>query len=294
MELQKPDYLLSLATSSLVVNVDVRVWSATKQDKRISGEVTDAYKASRSAGKFTKNLLADDPTHKKILLHRQSIYNWNKRRTYDWAGDNRILPFVMIDKYKQEWREFEAEHTILIEEFKRRYPDIIAEMAFKQGDMFDSSEYPSVAEIGNRFSMHLNIQPVAANDFRCAIAQDIADDLKQHYERCATDAVRDIMRTVGEQLTDLIKRVAHACSEPEEGKRKPKVYDSTLNQVKELCSMLEKFNVTKDEVLDDMRKDAMRVIGNLTADDIRDSDAVRATVKDGMDDILSKFNITLA
>lgn len=83
MELQKPDYLLSLATSSLVVNVDVRVWSATKQDKRISGEVTDAYKASRSAGKFTKNLLADDPTHKKILLHRQSIYNWNKRRTYD-------------------------------------------------------------------------------------------------------------------------------------------------------------------------------------------------------------------
>ena len=58
--------------------------------------------------------------------------------------------------------------------------------------------------------------------------------------------------------------------------------------------MLEKFNVTNDEVLDDMRKDAMRVIGNLTADDIRDSDAVRATVKDGMDDILSKFNITLA
>lgn len=294
MELKKPEYLISLASAGVVTNVDVNVWSATKQDKKISGEVTDAYHASPEAGKFVKNLLAGDPTHKKLLLHRQTVYNWNKRKTYDWAGSSRVLPFVMLSKYKEEWRELEAEHALLVDEFERRYPDIIAEMAFKQGDMFDKTEYPAVSEIRSKFSMRLSISPIPASDFRCAVAEDIAEDLKQHYERTANEAVQGIMRDIGEQLTDLIKRIAHACSEPEEGKRKPKVYDSTINQAKELCAMLEKFNITKDEKLDEMRKEAMQVIGALTADDIRDSEAVRATVKDGMDDILSKFNITLS
>lgn len=294
MELKKPEYLISLASAGVVTNVDVNVWSATKQDKKISGEVTDAYHASPEAGKFVKNLLAGDPTHKKLLLHRQTVYNWNKRRTYDWQGSSRVLPFVMLEKYKEEWRELEAEHALLVDEFERRYPDIIAEMAFKQGDMFDKAEYPSVNEIRSKFCMRLTISPVPASDFRCAVAEDIAEDLKQHYERTANETVQGIMRDIGGQLTDLIKRIAHACSEPEEGKRKPKVYDSTINQAKELCNMLERFNITKDEKLDEMRKEAMQVIGTLTADDIRDSEAVRATVKDGMDDILSKFNITLS
>jgi hypothetical protein len=294
MELKKPEYLISLASAGVVTNVDVNVWSATKQDKKISGEVTDAYQAAPEAGKFVKNLLAGDPTHKKLLLHRQTVYNWNKRRTYDWQGSSRVLPFVMLEKYKEEWRELEAEHALLVDEFERRYPDIIAEMAFKQGNMFEKTEYPDVSEIRSKFCMRLTISPVPASDFRCAVAEDIAEDLKQHYERTANETVQGIMRDIGGQLTDLIKRIAHACSEPTEGKRKPKVYDSTINQAKELCSMLERFNITKDEKLDEMRKEAMQVIGTLTADDIRDSEAVRATVKDGMDDILSKFNITLS
>lgn len=294
MQLEKPDYLISLATASVIVNVDVNIWSATKQDKRISNEVTDAHNASPESGKFVKHLLAGDPTHKKLVLHRQSVYNWNKRRTYDWQGSSRVLPFVLLEKYKEEWRELCDEHNLLVSEFEQRYPDIVAGMAFKAGSMFDKTEYPDVSEIRSKFSMRLNVSPVAASDFRCAVAQDIADDLKQHYEKQASEAVSSIMTTVGEQLVDLIKRIAHACSEPEEGKRKPKVYDSTINQAKELCSMLEKFNLTNDEKLDNMRKEALQVIGTLTADDIRESEATRAVVKDGMDDILSKFNITLA
>ena len=39
-ELQTPEHVISLASSGLIVHVDVNVWSATKQDKRISNEVT--------------------------------------------------------------------------------------------------------------------------------------------------------------------------------------------------------------------------------------------------------------
>ena len=39
-ELQAPNHLTSLSTSAVLVSVDVNVWSATKQDRTISGEVT--------------------------------------------------------------------------------------------------------------------------------------------------------------------------------------------------------------------------------------------------------------
>ena len=44
-ELHKPNHIISLATSAVLVSVDVNVWSATKQDRGISDEVTHAKKA---------------------------------------------------------------------------------------------------------------------------------------------------------------------------------------------------------------------------------------------------------
>ena len=61
MELHKPDHLISLASSAVLVSVDVNVWSATKQDRIISNEVTASKNADKSAGRYVKNLLADHP-----------------------------------------------------------------------------------------------------------------------------------------------------------------------------------------------------------------------------------------
>ena len=295
MNLEKPDYVISLASAGLIVNVEVNVWSATKQDRDISDEVTSAYKADKDAGRFVKNLLAGDPTHKKLLNHRQSVYNWVKRRTYEWSGSNRYLPFADIEKFNKEFDELEQEHSKLLDQFEAAYPDIVAGMAFKQGDMFDATEYPSAGEVRKRFKMKKFVSPVPSNDFRVAIAEDIAADLKQHYERAAGEKVEEIMRDASMRLVDYIKRIAHACREvepDEDGKvRRPKVYETTLAQAKEQCELLKSFNLTNDAQLEEMRRDLLATIENVTAQDIRESDATRAHVKSEVDKIMSKFGL---
>ena len=47
-ELQQSDNIVSLATSSVLVAVDVNVWSATKQDRVVSNEVTNAQALDRN------------------------------------------------------------------------------------------------------------------------------------------------------------------------------------------------------------------------------------------------------
>lgn len=295
MTLNEAPVLISLATSGLIVNVEVNVWSATKQDRTISKEVTQAYKADDEAARVVKHLLAGDTTHKKLLNHRQLIYNWVKKRTYDWSGSNRYLPMASLEKFKQEFNQLEAEYKKLTDEFIEKYPDIVAAMAFKQGDMFNANEYPDAEEVRSKFRMKLFVHPVPENDFRVSIANDIKEELERHYAEAATTKVEEIMRDASERLVDFIKRIAHACREVEQegdGKvRRPKVYEGTIEGAKEMCELLKDFNLTGDTRLEDMRRDLLATLNDVTAKDIRESDATRAHVKSEMDKIMSKFGL---
>jgi hypothetical protein len=128
MELNKPNHLISLASSGVLVSVDVNVWSATKQDRGISNEVTTAKRADQSAGRYVKNLLADNPKHKAIVNYRQTVYNWVKRRTYRWNNSQDLLPSVDVPKFKQEYRDHETQFGLLISAFLSEYNSIVSDM----------------------------------------------------------------------------------------------------------------------------------------------------------------------
>lgn len=294
-ELQQPNYLISLASSGMIVHVEVNVWSATKQDKDISEEITASKNADKDAGRFVKHLLAGDPTHKELLNFRQTVYNWVKRRTYDWAGSSRYLPLASLQTFKSEFNQIEEQHAELLDKFVNRYPDIISAMAFKQGDMFNPNEYPSADEVRNRFRINMYITDVPTGDFRNAIAGEIAEDLKQHYQKETNEKIQEIMRDASVRLVDFIKRIANSCREVQvdtNGKvRRPKVYETTLQQAKEHCNLLKDFNLTNDPKLEEMRVDLLNTIENVTAEEIRESDATRAFVKSEVDKIMSKFGI---
>ena len=109
MELQKPNNIISLATSAVLVSVDVNVWSATKQDRGISDEVTNSKNADNSAGRFVKNLLADNIQHKRVANYRQTVYNWLKRSTYRWNNSQDLLPVLTLPQFKEQYQEHETE-----------------------------------------------------------------------------------------------------------------------------------------------------------------------------------------
>ena len=159
-ELQQPSQVISLATSALIVNVDVNVWTATKQDRAISDEVTSSKNASSEAGKFTKNLLANSPDHRALLNYRQTVYNWLQRCTYDWAGAMRLLPMINLEKFKKEYEGHEKAFDDLFNKFIASYPTMVSDAAFKQGDMFNRSEYPEPQELRSKFRIKLFVTKV--------------------------------------------------------------------------------------------------------------------------------------
>jgi hypothetical protein len=285
---------ISLSSSSVIVSVDVNVWTATKQDRTISNEVTTLKNASADAGKFTKNLLANCPEHKALLNYRQTIYNWLQRSTYDWAGGMRILPTINLEKFKAQYAEHEREFAKLLSGFETIYPNLVSDAAFKQGDMFSRSDYPDVQEIRGKFRMKMFVTKVPENDFRSGVIADaIAEDLKHHYEQQVTEIVDNIMADAADRFLEIASRLRNACEEAQpddDGKvRRKKIYETTVVQAKEIAKTLKAFNLTDNRALAEACDAMDSALSNVSLDDLRESSYVRQTVKSDLDDILNKF-----
>lgn len=292
-QLSAPKHLISLSSSAHLVHVEVKTWTATSQNKRISNEVTAAKNADSDAGRFTQNLLNRAPAHRALINHRQTVYNWLQRRTYDWAGSWRILPGYMIEQFKREYDKLCADFDKLKQDFFDVYPSLISDAAFKQGTMFDRSLYPDVEELQGRFVMKLFITAVPESDFRSAISEAIAEDLKNHYEAQVNSVIHRMVDDIKGQLVSHATRLRDACTEvqaDEEGKvKRKKIYESTVEQARSMIDLLDKFNITEDLELERARRALEEVMNGVTLDALRESAAVRAEVRDGLDDILSKF-----
>lgn len=296
ISLNKPQHITSLATAGLLVSVEVNVWSATKQDRAISNEVTLAKKADQNAGRFVKNLLANNVDHKNLLNYRQTIYNWMVRTTYPWNKAQDYLPHVSLPKFMQEFHNHQAEFNKLLDTFCNNYAATVSNMAFAQGDMFNRNDYPDVSEVRQKFGVTLYTSEIPVGDYRCAIAQDLADDLNNHYNKQAETIVQGILNDQIERLVDVMESLSHCCGvdeymgkDGETKQKKRKIYEGTVEKAKEYCRVFKDFNLTGDSKLDEAVSQLDLALRGINADMLRESDAARSQVKDEMDDILSKF-----
>jgi len=298
--LDKPKHIISLSSACVLVSVESHVWNATVQDRQISDEVTLAKKASKDSGKFVKNLLANNAEHKAVLNYRQTMYNWVQRCTYDWAGSQRLLPVVNIARFHKEYREHEKKFYELVEDFLNKYPSIVSNMAFVQGDMFDRSEYPDAAELRYKFSVDLVQSEVPTGDFRCQIAQDLLDDMTTHYEKQAKRMIEDILDKQTKQLVEVMESISYCCETEttvgdngEVKVRRRRLYDSTLERARELCDTFRNFNLVEDPKLEQARSSLEKVLGDTTIDELRNSDTKRVVIKESIDDILKTFGVSV-
>ena len=296
-ELKMPEHLISLATSAVLVSIDVSVWSATKQDRVISDEVTTSHNADKSAGRYVKNLLANHPSHKAIVNYRQTIYNWLQRRTYMWNKSQQLLPSIDMPKFKQEYNEHELAFHALVDSFRVQYSSIVSDMAFKQGSMFNREDYPPIEQIESKFSLNLYVSEVPTNDFRCGIAKDIADDLFNTLSRQSRSIIDSIAKEQSERMIEVMQSISHCCGYDELGigndgevkTKRRKIYDTTIQKALDMCESFKGFNLKHDPQLEIARASLEKLLVGVKAEDIRDSDAIRHSVKEGIDDILSKF-----
>lgn len=293
--LSNPTHITSLASSCVLVDVPVKVWTATKQDRAVSDELTASKDAESDAARVTQHLLGSMPSHKAILNYRQTIYNWKTRNTYPWSGTSVLLPVMNYPKFMKEYQEHVDQFAKLREAFFSEYRAEVSNRAFKQGKMFDPRNYPSIDDLKHRFNIGLYTAEVPQGDFRNAIATDIADDCREHFEKQAQDLVYGILDKQAAQLVEVMEALASTCTVEvtmEDGKEKVKrkrIFDSTLKRAIELCDTYKEFNPMSHAGLEEARAKLADLLRDVDIETLRASDNLRTHVKKEVTDILKMF-----
>ena len=301
--LETPEHVASLATSGMLVSTDINVWSATKQDRGISTEVTNRKKAHEKAGRFVKNLLVDFPEHKAIGTYRQTIDNWTRRKTFRWDKGQNYVFAVDFENYMDEWNEHKREFYRLVDVFCQKYPSKVIAVEHEesgQGEMFNVHDYPSVDEVKSRFKCELYVSEVPEFDPRCQISYDLVHDLKDNFTRQCSERIDSMVQQQTGMLSEVMSSLSYCIGGTDKRTvngivqvRNKKIKAETLEKAKDYCKRFKKYTLIDSEANTKLQSAIKLLDDTLNGVDIktlRESDVVRDNVKSNIDDIISKFD----
>jgi hypothetical protein len=297
-------------------SINISVWEARKQDKKTAEEVTLSKGArSKKAATVQKHLFSESPALEAIKALRGEIRTWFNSTTLPWDDNGRrIIPTARYLEITDQASKYQQRFDSLVRTFLSVYQTEVSKQAFQMGALFDRSEYPHEDEVAAKFRFSFVVEPVPmSGDFRVDVAHEQEKMLREQYDRALEErlngALSDAWQRVKTQVEWVQERMNAVLSyDPDDieeipthddagnvvalevkKKRRPKLYDSMLDNGLELCKLLTDLNVTKDARLEEARKQLESALVNIDMDSLKESKELQRSVKTKMEEILDKF-----
>ena len=282
---------MSIASSSILVELNISVWTANKLDKRVTDSVLVSNGAmSADAGQFRKNLMAGTTIRKDIADFAASCRLWHNTTSLPWADRGaRLLPTSLFLDYKTEANRRKMQFDHMVEHFLREYPTLQAQAQQHLGALYNPDDYPSVEAVADKFGFKMVFTPLPeAGDFRLDVANEDLEELRRQYDNSLNARLNEAMQSQWDKLHDMLTRMSDKLVEPE-GEDKRRWHDTFISNAHDMCQMLTHLNVAKDPKLEEARLKLERAIHGVDIDDIKDDEFKREEVKTKLDAILKDY-----
>lgn len=269
-----------LQDSAMLVALNISTWSARKFDRTATHDV-DKQHGANGAGRFNKLLIdkaALEPIEQIEGAARQHHYSV----TLPWGNQGeRILPATLFMDYAHHMGNFKREFNARVRTFVAAYPELVQNARNRLGTLYDPTDYPPAADIAKRFAFETPVTPIpSADDFRVKLndeyVQAIKDDVRQRQAQQQLEAVKHVYG----RIREVVGRIRETCS-----KEKPRIFDSMIDNAKQLVDILPALNLTSDPELDRLAREMRDLC--VSPDMLRSNHAKRQDLAAAADRILS-------
>lgn len=286
-----PTNVKSLASSAMLVSLNISLWTARKMAKKVANDVDQANGTKTKVMSAYKALLAGDDELIAINKYVGVIRSYHINMTSPWSDSGaRLLTTAQFFIYRSEMARMEAEFDRLVADFIPQYGLKISAAAFQLGSLFDRDEYPDPTDVARKFGMSLRYEPLPeVGDFRVDIGNEGIKELQESYASLYEANIEKVNADAYDRLYKILTQLSFGLRTNEDGS-KGKVFDSVLDNTKELCGLLSSFNIKGDTQLEAMRIKLEDSFTGIDAQDIKKSDYIRITLKRDVDSMLDKWN----
>lgn len=282
---------MSITSSSVLVEMNISVWTANKLDKGATEGVLLSNGATvADAAQVRKNLMAGTSQRKAIADYAAGCRLWHNTCTLPWSDKGpRILPTSLFLGYKAELNVRRDTFLAMVDKFCTDYPALVQTASNYMGNLFDQTDYPTVDAVREKFGFKVVFSPVPeSGDFRLDIPQQELDEVKHSYDVAFDGRLAEAMRTPWDQLHKMLAAMSDKLREGDD-ETKRRWHDTFLSNAHELCAMLTHLNITKDPKLEAARRQLEVALVGADIDDIKENESTRADLKTKLDTILKGF-----
>lgn len=240
----------NLSKKAMLARLQVKKWSGSKYDRKVSAEVAANHNATAGAGRYRKNLLGKEKNPlKEVSAACDEARAVHYANTLPWGQDgSRILPKENYFTYVDEMRKLRGKFDKAVRGFLAVYPRLRDQAQSCLGTMWDAREYPTVAQLELKFSFDIAFLPFPdEKDFRVDLGEDEVEEIRASIAKSNSGAVELAMRDAYTRLHEGVSRMAERLGTPDGIFR-----DTLVSNLVELCDVLPKLNVTDDPRLTQM------------------------------------------
>ena len=274
----------TLASSAMLVEVNISNWVGRKKDKRASADVTTQNYAATGVANVNKKLLANNADLKAIQTHVTAMRSLHADMTMPWSNSGlRLLPTAQYFKYTEAMTGMVNKFWGLVNAFLLNYHDAVIDVQMLLGDLFSRDDYPTAEELQRKYRVHINYMPLPdAGDFRVDIGNDalaeVQEKYSEFYAKQYNTAMNDVWTRLHKALTSMSERLDYGSKEDKKVFR-----DSLVGNVNDMIELLRVCNVTNSSQMSAMANSLEEAMSGVTPDALREDDTFRAETKAAVD-----------
>ena len=277
----------TLASASMLVEVNISHWVGKKKDKKASQVVTDQNNAKKGVANVFKSLLSDNDDLIAITKLVGRIRDTHAAMTMPWSNSGlRLLPTKQFFKYQEVMTALRDEFYKLVEAFLNKYEDAVIDVQMDLGGLFSRDDYPTLEELRRKFNLSIQYTDVPTGDFRVALPQQAIDELKSSmtasFQNNFEVAMNDVWTRLHKFLTRMSERLDYSDNETK------KIFRDTLvTNVTDMIELLRVCNVTGSSQMNTMADRLEEAMSGVTPDALREDDYFRAETKAAVDQAIA-------
>lgn len=286
---------MSIASSAVLVELNISVWPASKVDKEITEQVNTDAGAVHGAAQTKKNLFAGTSMRKDIEKYAARARLFHHQHTLPWADKGeRLLPTALFMDYKQTMDTYAQTFEVMCQNFFTAYPTLVQQAQINLGAMYKADDYPPIEEVREKFGFRRAVNPLPeAGDFRLDVNIADLEEIKQEYTRKFDERLAEAMQAPWDRLHKILTDMSGKLTDETDANGeivKKRYHDTLITNAQELCDLLTKLNVTKDPKLEEARRSLELTMLGADIESVKESPEVRSDLKNRVDDILKRFD----
>jgi len=258
---------------AMLAAVHIRLWTATKYDKKASEEVANQHGAHTNAGRYNKRLLQGATKLEALQTIAGQIRQHFYKLTLPWSDEGfRILPAELLFDFAEGMRALENRFVPAVDAFIAAYPAYIEQMRPALNGLFRSEDYESPDTIRSKFGLRLEIKPIpSGDDFRVKLSREQRARLAEEIDRDVRESLSRGTRDLWMRLRKVVAHMVEILNDPE-----ARLHTSVVDNVTELVDLLPRLNVTGDPQLDAFAVEIRNRLCLYNSRELKQNDQIRS------------------